>query len=132
MFISFIMNLNIISWNCGGAASKHFHRICKDLCKEYRVDILIILEPRCSGEKASKVIERMGFDSSWRMEAEGFSGGIWVLWNAGRFKIFAIDAMRQCVTVKVSLLNQEFFLSCVYGNPVMRNWELLWTHLQSL
>lgn len=87
------MKLNIVCWNCRGATSKLFQRVCKDFCREYNVDILVILEPRCSGEKATKIIDRMGFDSSWRMEVEGFSGGIWILWNMGKFKVAAVDEM---------------------------------------
>lgn len=126
------MNLNMICWNCRGAASRHFHRICKDLFREYKVDVLVILEPRCSGEKAEKIVERMGFNSSWRMEAEGYSGGIWILWNLGSFRVFDIEEMKQCVTIRIVMGNHEFFLSCVYGSPNMKRREELWTHLQFL
>lgn len=126
------MNLNIICWNCRGAASKHFHRICKDLCREYKADILIILEPRCSGDKATKLVERMGFNSSWRMEAEGYSGGIWILWNSGNFKVFDVEEMKQCVTIRLVMGNRAFFLSCIYGSPNMKGREELWAHLWDL
>lgn len=96
------------------------------------MDMLIILEPRCSGEKADKIVERMGFNSSWRMEAKGYSGGIWILWNSVSFKVFAVEDMKQCVTIKIAMGNREFYLSCVYGNPNMKRREELWTHLQFL
>lgn len=126
------MMFNVICWNCRGAASKHFHIICNDLCREYKVDIMVILEPRCSGDRADKVIDRMRFDSSWRMEARGYSGGIWILWNSGKFKVYAVDEMDQCITVKVSTGDEDFMLSCVYGSTSMKTREKLWEHLLSL
>lgn len=126
------MNLKIVCWNCRGAAKFFFHRICIDLCKVDKVDVLIILEPRCSGDKANKIVERLGFNSSWRYEAEGYSGGIWILWNTGHFTVTAVEEMKQCLTVNLQKDNQDFFLSCVYGSPNMKTRESLWAHIQVL
>ncbi|KAI9126920.1 hypothetical protein K1719_002516 [Acacia pycnantha] len=45
----------------------------------YKLDVVVILEPRISGALANKVIKNWGFKHSIRKEAEGFSGGIWIL-----------------------------------------------------
>ncbi|MBA0683687.1 hypothetical protein Goari_025324, partial [Gossypium aridum] len=34
-----------------------------------------------SGCKADTVIAKLGFDNSFRVEAFGFTGGFWILWN---------------------------------------------------
>ncbi|KAK5770907.1 hypothetical protein PVK06_047064 [Gossypium arboreum] len=39
-------------------------------------------EPRVSGRKADEVIAKIGFQYSHRVEARGFSGGIWLGWNS--------------------------------------------------
>lgn len=39
------------------------------------------MELRIARNKANKIIRNIGFDSSHRMEALGFFGGIWLLWN---------------------------------------------------
>lgn len=74
-----MMNINICCWNSRGACAKTFPRLCRELCRIFCIDFLIILEPRCSGDKADGIMKRMGFDNNWRMEAQGYSGGIWVL-----------------------------------------------------
>ncbi|KAK8664378.1 hypothetical protein V6N13_084171 [Hibiscus sabdariffa] len=39
------------------------------------------MEPRVSGRKANAIIAHHGFTSSFRIEASGFAGGIWLMWN---------------------------------------------------
>ncbi|KAE8673109.1 hypothetical protein F3Y22_tig00111812pilonHSYRG00278 [Hibiscus syriacus] len=46
-----------------------------------RNDIFAMFEPRVSGAKADEFIRKSGFDRSFRIEANGFSGGIWVMWK---------------------------------------------------
>lgn len=90
-------SINIICSNGRGALSKSFPRLVHDICHEKNVDIFVILEPRCSGSKATTVINKLGFDSTWRVYACGFSGGIWLLWNSCNFSISTIDEMKQNV-----------------------------------
>ncbi|KAI9120797.1 hypothetical protein K1719_007830 [Acacia pycnantha] len=65
----------------GGAASKGFAAVLRDLKHRHRLDMVVILEPRVSGIAADRVIKSRGFKHSVRKEAEGFSGGIWILWS---------------------------------------------------
>ncbi|KAI9113491.1 hypothetical protein K1719_015418 [Acacia pycnantha] len=48
----------------------------------YKPDIFVLLEPRIFGGNADKVIKKLGFHHSHRVEAAGFSGGIWILWSS--------------------------------------------------
>ncbi|KAI9091051.1 hypothetical protein K1719_028321 [Acacia pycnantha] len=72
----------ITTWNCRGAASKTFATVLRDLKHRYKVDLMVILEPRVSGNAAVKIIKSWGFKFSERVEAVGYSGGIWLLWNS--------------------------------------------------
>ena len=55
----FIMNLLV--WNCQGAASREFVRVLKDLLKQHKPDILGLLEPKVSGSQADDVCQKLGF-----------------------------------------------------------------------
>ncbi|KAK7244115.1 hypothetical protein RIF29_38933 [Crotalaria pallida] len=44
-------------------------------------NIVIIQEPRCSGDRAKQIIKKLGFRNSLISEAIGYVGGIWTLWN---------------------------------------------------
>ncbi|KAI9117244.1 hypothetical protein K1719_011410 [Acacia pycnantha] len=65
-----------IQENAGGASSKSFAAVLRDLKFRYKVDMVVILEPRVSGNSATKIIKSWGFKYSVRVEAVGFSGGI--------------------------------------------------------
>lgn len=66
---------NIFCWNSRGTATISFPRLCKEICSSFNVDMFIILEPRCIGEKVERII-KIGFDDSLRIEAQGFSDGV--------------------------------------------------------
>lgn len=74
-----ISMINIISWNCRGAGACSFPRLIQEIKVNYNIQVLIITEPRVSGSRANSIIAKLGYDKNYRMEATGFSGGIWLL-----------------------------------------------------
>lgn len=117
-----------------GAGAHSFPRLVHDLKTTHKVHVLIIIEPQISGQKADKVISKMGFNNSYRSEAEGFSGGIWLLWEYFQVNIDIINTSSQLIHCKVSLQEgkDNFFLTCVYGspNPLVR--QGLWSQLENI
>ena len=59
----------------------------RDFCLKYAFSILALMETRISGERADKVIRRIGFDGCYKVEANGFTGAIWVLWDASIWEL---------------------------------------------
>ena len=51
--------------------------------QNYKPKIVALCELRISGIKADDFIRLSGYDHSHRVEAVGFSDGIWLLWRAG-------------------------------------------------
>ena len=64
-------------------SSPGFRRTFVKMDKIYNPDIVAILEPKISRVKANNFIKRSSFDFSYRVEAEGFARGIWILWKEG-------------------------------------------------
>lgn len=79
--------VNCLIWNCRGAGGKSFTSLIKDYLRIYNLHFVAILEPCISGDKAKKVIERIGLDGVAKVDAMGFSGGLWCLWNHLRLHI---------------------------------------------
>ncbi|MBA0602484.1 hypothetical protein Gorai_002664 [Gossypium raimondii] len=52
-------------------------RTFQEYNKEYKPDIVSLLETRVSGDKFDRVISKLGFQHSHRVEAISFFGGIW-------------------------------------------------------
>ncbi|GLT94094.1 hypothetical protein SLE2022_118530 [Rubroshorea leprosula] len=125
------MDLTVLFWNVRGAASKGFLRTAQELIKKHKPDIFIIAEPRISGTTADDRINDMRFDEFVKVDARGFSGGIWVLWNRTVGDITILDCFSQAITLLVKQAHRDpWLLSAIYANPVPTIRESLWQHLE--
>ena len=68
-------------WNCRGAALWGFLTTFKTLVNCYKLNFVALFQLRISGAMADNFIQKCGFTRSHRVEAFGFAGGIWLLWN---------------------------------------------------
>lgn len=117
-FFLFLSMDNMLIWNCRGAGNKRFPGLIKDYTRIYKLGFLAVLEPRISGIRADRVIEKPGYDGIAREEAVGFAGGIWCLWKKNKFSIDVISSSKYCILLKISPHSRTpWLLSVVYGNP---------------
>ncbi|KAK8659999.1 hypothetical protein V6N13_050935 [Hibiscus sabdariffa] len=63
-----------------GCGSRAFIRSTREYLREQRVDIMAFDESRISRFAADKVINDLQFLHSFRVEVDGFFGGIWLCW----------------------------------------------------
>lgn len=122
--------MKILVWNCRGAGSKRFHGVIMDLLYLYKPDIVVLLETWVSGEKADKVVRGLGFPSSHRVEPQGYSGGIGVLWKSKDISVDVLQDDSQFVHMKVVQENNSSWLfTALYAKPMesMKAW--LWQQL---
>lgn len=87
--------MNILVWNSQGARNKKFLLTIRDIVKLHALDVLVVLEPQISGDKAAKVIAKLEFNYSIRIDAQDFLGGTWFLW-----KVYSLRADFLCSTPK--------------------------------
>lgn len=78
--------MKCILWNCREANKPQFHRSIRYLLKKFRIDILAVFETHPGGEAVSRICRGLGFGSSFRVDACGQSGGLWLLWGGGRVR----------------------------------------------
>ncbi|KAH9673090.1 reverse transcriptase domain-containing protein [Citrus sinensis] len=120
------------TYNCQGALAPEFQRTFKALIQKYNPSMVALFEPRISGKKADEFIFRSGFERSHRIEAEGFSGGIWLMW-------------KDCVKVEVIINHKQFihfriandigfisWVTAVYASPNKHIRNLLWKDLEAV
>ena len=103
-------------WNTQGAASLLFRRTFSMMVKNYKPSMVVLLEPRISGLKADAFIKKSGFNNSHCVEAEGFSGDIWILWK----DIFDVEIIRnhnQFIHLQVSPVS--FLDYCYLRQPYL-------------
>ncbi|KAL4302657.1 hypothetical protein GQ457_10G023960 [Hibiscus cannabinus] len=127
------MSIKSIFWNVQGVLGSSFNRYLKLLLNTHKPDIVALFEPRVSGSKADKFVQRHGFPRSFRVEARGFSGGIWLFWRVHiLLDIIAVsNQFIHCFCVD-SRSDLSFFLTAVYASPDARIRKDLWPQLAAL
>lgn len=71
--LKFIM---ILVWNLRGAIGEDFSLTLREMKKNLKPKVVVLLETRCSGAVAQKAIKKWGFRNQILEEARGLSGGI--------------------------------------------------------
>lgn len=127
------MNTSIFVWNCQGAAANRFHCTLKSLLQDYKPSIIALVEPRTSGPSADRIIKKIGYPNSHRVEASGFSGGIWLLWT-DHISLRVLANHRQFIHTEISDAqgNNKGLFTAVYGSPNATLREVLWHELSQL
>lgn len=124
---------SVLSWNCRGAGSREFLREIKDVMKEHRPSIVVLLDPHVSGVTADLVCEKLRLKKWVRSEAFGFSGGIWVMWNDGVLELKLKQADRFFLHFEVSMGGGwSWELLALYASPNSSTGRHLWGKLYSI
>ncbi|KAK0608600.1 hypothetical protein LWI29_033148 [Acer saccharum] len=96
------------------------------------MEVLVVFEPRISGVKAYRVIDNLGFPNRFVVEALGFSGGIWLLWNDSRVKLEVVANSRHSIAVVIDNGSLFWVRTMVYANPNPVVMKSLWGYLSAL
>lgn len=128
------MMYNIFSWNIRGAAANGVPLLLKDIVFRHQVSCLAIFEPRVSATKLPLIMKTIGFDGSFVVEAEGFSGGIWLLWSKQYGKVEVLSSHRQFIHARItpSANLPSLLVTFVYGSPNISVRDFLWRELRRL
>jgi hypothetical protein len=123
--------MNCLIWNCRGAGGKEFSAIIRDYSRIYNIDLVAILEPRISGDRADTVIKKFGFSDSVKVDAHGFSGGIWVAWKSSCPPISVISMSRFCVHLQINGNSPDSWtMTIVYASPHIYQRKDVWAEIE--
>ncbi|KAL4290041.1 hypothetical protein GQ457_14G004340 [Hibiscus cannabinus] len=116
-----------------GVLSIDFQNYFRLLLRTHRPDIFAIMEPRVSGDLADEFIRRSGFEFSYRVEANGFSGGIWILWKPSvSLDVLAVDSQFIHGACLVHGTRKSFFITFVYASPNAYRRSFVWDRIRVL
>lgn len=125
--------LKVLFWNARGVGNENFRYAISDLVKMHAVDILAICEPKVQFNKAWNALKAIGFSDYRVVEARGFSGGLWILWNKNNIHVDFIAENFQSISVKVSMTGKpDWTLSVVYASPNHSSRASLWPYFDNL
>ncbi|KAL8171080.1 LOW QUALITY PROTEIN: hypothetical protein V2J09_022884 [Rumex salicifolius] len=120
--------MNCLSWNCRGADKGGFIRTIKYISGHYRVDLLALMETKISGSQATETLKAR-FPNSKRVEAQGFKGGLWLLWDDNVVDIQVITKADYFIRARARKGNLLAKFCFVYGPPTVHRQRWFWTDL---
>ena len=118
--------LKLFIWNVRGAGSREFFNSLKEYIRSHRPAIIALLETHISGRRADDVCNRIGLQGRYRVEAQGFMGGIWILWDTSVLQVNILVAHPQFITMDVHRPGMLLWcFTAVYASPVAQYREEL-------
>lgn len=128
------MLYNLFSWNIRGAGAQGVPLLLKDIVMRHRVLCLALYEPRVQATNLPRIMKTLGFDDFFVVEAEGFSGGIWVLWSKHWGDVEILSSHPQFVHLRIHPKNNvpKFLVTFVYGSPNASIRNFLWQELRNI
>ncbi|XP_019183336.1 PREDICTED: uncharacterized protein LOC109178201 [Ipomoea nil] len=121
--------MDLMLWNCQGASGRAIHRALNLMLQVYKPTILGLFEPKVSGIQANKICSNLGFSDWVRVEAVGFSGGIWVLWKEP-VHLDILFTHPQFILFQVRQSGKPpWMFAPVYGSPAHHLRRRLWRDL---
>ncbi|KAA3472382.1 reverse transcriptase [Gossypium australe] len=132
--IFFLMkNNNIITWNCCGAGHPSFRRRFRELIRKHTPMMVAILEPRVASSKAKLAHSRLNLKGQHFIEAEGFSGGIWLFWDTNAVQVDVLKSHVQFIHVRIKQDNDpDWLFTAVYASPNRQKRVDLWDELKMI
>lgn len=101
--------MNILIWNVRGV-----RRVFRELVTNHKLDVVILIETRVCGERASGIIATLGFERYVKVDAMGFASSIWVLWNPHTVYMEPVASSFEEIYLQVRVSNKNFLLFAIY------------------
>ena len=70
----------VLSWNCRGLGTPSAVLQCQKNAREYKPDIMFLMETKLAKDKGVAILEKCGFWNGWEVPQEGLNGGLLLGW----------------------------------------------------
>lgn len=126
-------DIRMLSWNIWGAHNNKAKRHLFEIIRKHSPIFLIILETHVEFSKTQIFWKKVGYKKVAISEARGHSGGIWLMQQVGsNVDTLLVDFHDNAVTIKLTLGQDNWFLTAIYASPVYAARLPLWQHLCDL
>lgn len=123
--------ISCLIWNVQGAGSRAFLAVLKDIVKQNKPSVVALLETHMGGPQAEKIAKLLCFIGHARVDANGFSGGIWVYWRKEEVSVDPIQKEDQYITMTISRNGaMPWYFSAIYASPDPTKRQALWQELR--
>lgn len=96
------------------------------------MDVLALFETHARGDRANCICQNLGFSNSYRVDAVGQSGGIWLLWRDEVGVVSVVESCDQFIYVTIDNATEKIHLIVVYAAPTVSRRSGLWEKLKTV
>ncbi|XP_021715352.1 uncharacterized protein LOC110683313 [Chenopodium quinoa] len=83
------------------------------------------------GQQAERISKIIGYMGHTRVDAQGFSGGIWVFWKPDLVTVEPIHQHNQYITMNIHRVGEEsWYFTAIYASPDPLKRSDLWRELK--
>lgn len=101
-----------------------------ELLNRFKPDLVFVYETHITFARTKNFWDREAYSLVAMEEAQGHSGGIWVMKSSGSvYAIIVRDTMHQAITINISRGQHTWACTAVYASPVYSLRCHLWDHL---
>uniref|UniRef100_A0A803QGA2 Reverse transcriptase domain-containing protein n=1 Tax=Cannabis sativa TaxID=3483 RepID=A0A803QGA2_CANSA len=125
--------MTIVSWNVRGLNSKDAIRHVKLLLREFKPDVLFLMETRLVQGKSLEIKRQLSFDNVYEVPRVGMGGGLMLLWKE-RVVVSGITSTPNYISCFMKLENIpiQWHFCGFYGEPNVSKRRLTWDMLEHL
>lgn len=128
-----LLDTTILSWNIRGAQNSKAKRQLKELMRKFRPSFFAIYETHVPFTRLSSFWTNDGYTPEHIIEANGHSGGIWLLKHSADNTTSTItDSNPYSITFTISLGDATTTCTCIYASPNSTMRTTFWNYLSNL
>lgn len=121
---------SILSWNIRGASNDKAKRHIKELIRKHKPSLIFLMETHTQFENLKLFWQRVGYHPIHIEEAQGHSGGIWALVQAGlNLDISVWDSNPFSISLEIKLGTLKWICTGVYASPRPTSRDTFWQYL---
>ncbi|XP_021762943.1 uncharacterized protein LOC110727671 [Chenopodium quinoa] len=110
-----------------GTGNKEFLSVLREIVRINKPIVLALVETHMGGDHADRVATILGYNGHTRVDAQGFSGGIWVYWKPELVTVDPIEQANQYITMQITKVGEEpWYFSAIYTSPDPSKRTELW------
>lgn len=122
-----LLPVSFLVWNVRGAGSQAFIAALKEVIRTNNPSVFALVETHMSGTQATRIANILNYTGHTRMDAQGFSGGIWVYWKPDLVSVDPIIKHNQYITLNIKRVGEEpWYFTAVYASPYPTKRQDLW------
>ncbi|KAK9666305.1 hypothetical protein RND81_14G175900 [Saponaria officinalis] len=127
-----VLPITCMVWNIQGTGSRKKIAALKEVIKTCKPTVIALVETHMGGQHVEKIRKTISYNGHCRVDATGFSGGIWLYWRPEIVNVVPVYEHSQFITVEVSRTGEvPSFFTAVYASPDPTNRRELWFELEN-